>query len=126
LNADRAPQLKAAVMPLFLESMLKRFEFFIGFVGSLLMFVAINVAIYIAVRDCCRFNDSGFLHNTIAIGGFPFPWYSSGSLKHPHVDWFALKVNIAIAIVASLAIGKIIHWVFVKPVPMNPKLKPFG
>ena len=125
-NAVVSRPLKRGVMPLLLKSMLKRSAFFIGFVSSLLVFVAINVAIHIAVRDCCEFSGSGLLTDTIAFGGFPFPWYSNGSFKEPHVDWFALKVNIAIAVVASLAIGKIIQWVFVKPVPLNPKLKLFG
>jgi hypothetical protein len=118
---------KRSVMPRRLESMLKRFAFSIGFAGSLLVFVAINVAIYVSVRDCCPISGSGFLSDAIAIGGFPFPWYSaSGFFEHPRVDWFAVKVNIAIAVVASFAIGKIIQWVFVKPVSMNPKLKPFA
>jgi hypothetical protein len=124
LNADRAPELKADVAAS-LESMLKRNAFLIAFLGSLLVFAAVNWLIYLAV------NDSGstpeFCALSYAIGGFPFPWYSKGgSVGHPNVDWFAVKVNVATAIVASYVIGRIIKWVFIEPATIHPTLKPFG
>jgi hypothetical protein len=106
--------------------MLKRSAFLVGFMGSLLTFVGLNVATYIAVRDCCRESSSDFLTDSIAMGGFPFPWFSNGTFKLAQVDWFALKINLVIAVVASLAIGKISQFVFGKPVPINPNVRSFG
>lgn len=93
--------------------MLKRYVFAIAFLGSLLMFAAVNLAAYIAVRD--HRQTPGF--SSIAIGGLPFPWYSSGDyfVPYPHVDWSGVTANVAIALIVSYALGKIIKWVFVKP-----------
>ena len=100
--------------------MIKRHIFIIGFGGSLLTFAAINIAIYLSVRDCCRSSGSGFMSDSIAIGGFPFPWYSNGTFVEPNLDWSAVVANIVIAVMASFAIGRIVKRVFVKPNPSWP------
>ena len=105
--------------------MLKRNAFLIGFLGSLLFFAAVNWLIYLAVNDSGS-SSPEFCALTYSFGGFPFPWYSKGSVTHPDVDWFAVKVNVATAIVTSYVIGRIIKWVFIKPEVVHPTLKPFG
>jgi hypothetical protein len=106
-----------------IELMLKRYLFLIASLGSVLMFAAVNLAAYVAVRD--HRQTPGF--SSIAIGGFPFPWYSSGDyvVPYPHADWPGITANVAIALIVSCAFGKIIKWVFVKPEPLKPKLNPF-
>jgi hypothetical protein len=102
--------------------MLKRYAFLIAFLGSFLMFAAVNAALYIAVRN--HRQTPGF--SSVAIGGFPFPWYSKGGyVPHPSVEWSGVIANVVVATIMSYAIGKVIKWVFVKPEPLDPKLKPF-
>jgi hypothetical protein len=121
INLNCSP-VNSGVIPLPFESMLKRYAFLIAFLGSLLVFAAINVDVYFGVSDCCRL--PGF--DSYAIGGFPFPWYSQGGfVPHPNVDWSGVTANVVVAIIASYAIGKIVKWVFVKPEPLHPTLKPF-
>ena len=104
--------------------MLKRNAFPIAFFVSLLAFGAVNLLIYLAVNEPSSTPD--FCALSYSIGGFPFPMFSRGVVGHPSVDWFAVKVNIAVATGASYAIGRIIKWVFLKPEPIDPTLKPFG
>ena len=112
-------------MPLVLNRMLKRNAFLIAFSCSLLMFAAVNWFIYLAVSSPSSTPE--FCALTFSIGGFPFPWYSQGgTVAHPNVDWFAVKVNVATALVASYVIGRIIKWVVLKPEVIPPTLKPFG
>jgi hypothetical protein len=89
--------------------MFKRYAFITGFFGSLLMFVAVNLALYLSIRHCCDFD--GF-----AMAGFPLPWYTNGWIgAHPNVNWSVLAADVVVAVIVSCAVGIIIKWVFVKP-----------
>lgn len=70
------------------------------------MFVAVNAALYMLIRNCCDYDG-------YAIAGFPLPWYSAGWTPY-NVNWSVLGADV-VAVVVSCAVSIIIKWVFVKP-----------
>ena len=85
--------------------MFKRFPFLIGFTGSALFFLGVNLYAYFGAMST-RGGDS------VTEAGFPFRWYSTGWVSEPYVIWNALAVDVLIAIVASIIAGIVIRPVF--------------
>ena len=83
--------------------MLKRYPFLIGFGGSMLFFVAVNLWAYTGAVT----SRGG--HGIIE-AGFPLRWYITGYVSG--VVWDALATNVSIALTASLIAGIVIKPVF--------------
>jgi hypothetical protein len=86
-----------------IKAMLKRFPFLIGFTGSMLFFIAVNLWAYIGAVS----SRGG--HGIIE-AGFPLKWYLTG--YGSGVIWDALTTNASIALTASLIAGIVIKPVF--------------
>jgi hypothetical protein len=114
LNADRAPQLKSVVGCLFVKKMvmLSRKFFFVGFLVSLLLFVAANAYEYATVI--------GFDGDMPEPFGFPFSLGSYGgfvgvtNLFLPGL--FAdIMVSLVVSLIGGLLFNKILSRGFVVP-----------
>jgi hypothetical protein len=85
--------------------MLKRFPILIGFAGSMLFFLAVNLYACLVALG----NRGG---HSVAEAGFPFRWYTTGWVAEPHIDWDALSLNVSVALVTGLVAGIVIRPVF--------------
>ena len=85
--------------------MLKRFPILIGFTGSMLFFLAVNLYAYLGALG----SRGG--HSVIE-AGFPFRWYTAGWVSEPYIDWDALSLNVSVALVTGLVAGMVIRPVF--------------
>jgi hypothetical protein len=85
------------------KAMLKRHPFLIGFAGSMLFFVAVNLWAYAGAV-------SGRGVHGIIVAGFPLRWYVTG--YGSGVIWDALATDVSIALTASLIAGIVIKPIF--------------
>lgn len=85
------------------KGMFKRFPFLIGFAGSMLFFIAVNLWAYHGAVS----SRGG--HGIIE-AGFPLRWYVKG--YESGVIWDALATNVSIVLTASLIAGIVIKPIF--------------
>jgi len=88
--------------------MLKRFAFLIGFTGSMLFFIAVNLW---AIAGVAGWLSGYGIGRGIIDTGFPLKWYYVPGYG-PLVIWDALATNVSIALTASLIAGIVIKPVF--------------
>lgn len=72
--------------------------FYIGFFGSLLLFVAVNI------YDYYRMNEPVLIDGSVKFG-LPFKFYMSGGFTGSAILWNGLIADVVIAVCASIIIG---------------------
>lgn len=82
--------------------MFKRFPFIIGFTGCVVLFLTVNVDIYLLAR-----RGAGL--NSVVIAGFPLKWYTNSWGAAPYVMWGGLTADVLIAAATGLTAGLVLR-----------------